>query len=81
MITKEQLMDAILDRLDPDEVVDVFSITSEELVHRMHTELWDRRYRWSDVYDDDELFEEGESLGDYDEDIHVQRVIGEQFDD
>ena len=67
MISKEEFLWSIVERMDPDEIVDAFGITSEEMVSAMDGILYLRRYRVRDLF-------EGRALAPIDESEYEERT-------
>ena len=53
----KELMECILFRLDPDELLDRLDLTTQDLVERFHDKIEERRHRFQD-FEEDELGEE-----------------------
>jgi hypothetical protein len=53
-LTPIDLTELIIDNYDPDIVVELLDLSTEDLLNRFQDVLWDRRYRFSDLYEDDE---------------------------
>tara|TARA_R100001530_G_C4278361_1_gene144937 strand:+ start:87 stop:284 length:198 start_codon:yes stop_codon:yes gene_type:complete len=56
-LTLKELMEMILFRLDPDELIERLDLSTEEIVERFHDKIAERRHRFED-FEEDELGEE-----------------------
>jgi hypothetical protein len=75
MMTSSDFLEYVMDHMDPDEIVDEFGITSEELVLCLNKLLYARRYRIAYRFEG-EVFEDlGYVSPAYDEEQHAQKTI------
>lgn len=56
-----EVLATIAARLDPDEIVEVLGITSEQLVKYLEPEIEDLLYRFSEILSEDDDEEENET--------------------
>ncbi len=76
MMTSSDFLEYVMDHMDPDEIVDEFGITSEELVLHFSKLLYARRYRVAYRFegeDFDGLVNQVSS--EYDEELNVHKTI------
>ncbi len=49
MMTKDELLDAVVDVYDPDEVVEVLDLSTEDIVESFKDEVWAKRRRFDRI--------------------------------
>lgn len=49
MLTANEFLDAVKDRIDPDLLVEILELTTEELVQAFEDRVLDNRYKFSDL--------------------------------
>ena len=54
MLTLDELMEKIADHYDPDLIVDILEITSEELMIHFDDKVADMRYKFIDMEEEDD---------------------------
>ena len=74
VITKEKYLNLLIQEVDPEEIVDILGIRTEDMCTLMGDFLYLRRYRMSDYLTDDQIGELPEEL---DEELHAQEVLKE----
>ena len=80
MITEQEFLDTVLREMDPDEVVDEFGISTEELIRCLGSLLYRRRYRIAYRFDENEL-EELDYVSEEDDEEQYSLKSLEEFDD
>lgn len=53
MKTLQELKEFIIDNYDPDLIVEILEISTEELLNNFEDKLWERRLKFMEVEEDD----------------------------